>query len=111
MQLVANGLWKTFDLDHHLSGGPAAVDPFDGRGRQRLRRSTRRWSCDESAGAESRQIVVTRRLDVVPEKRDVLDHRLALFVFRRDGFLAAILRVRNQGIEEVETQHGKKEGR
>src|SRR5213594_3671315 len=65
---------------------------------------TRGRSCDETAGIESREIVVTRCLDIVAEERDLLNHHLTLLVFRGFGFPAAILRVRNQGVEQVDTR-------
>src|SRR5437763_1348128 len=104
MQIEVNRLWKTLDLDHHISSGRTTVDPFDGRGRQWLRRNTRSRSCDESAGIESHRIVVTHRLDIVPEECDLFDHHVALFVFRPDGLLAAIGRVRNQYCQCVDTR-------
>src|SRR5207247_3522275 len=99
MQVVANGFWKTFDLDHDLSGGRATVDPFNGRRRQWFRRRTRGRSCDETAGIESREIVVTRCLEIVAEERGLLNHHLTVLVFCGFMFLAALLRVVNEGVQ------------
>ena len=40
----------------------------------------------------------------MPEKRDLLDHHLPLFIFRRNSSLAAILPVRNQSVEQIDTR-------
>ena len=38
------------------------------------------------------------------EERNLLDHQFTLLVFRGDGFLTAIFRVRYQGVEQIDTR-------
>jgi len=58
---------------------------------------------DESAGVEHRRIVVRGRLNEVPQQRVLPDHCRTLLLFRRNGLLAAILGVRNQNSELIDT--------
>ena len=104
MQVVAEGIGKTLDLDHDFSGVRTTVDPVKGRRRQRLRKNTYCRSGDKSTGIECRQIIVRRGLDVIPRSVYCLIIRFALFVFRDDGFLTAIIRVRNQNRQRVGTR-------
>src|SRR5262249_5053178 len=103
MQVVVDGLGKTLDLDYNFSGVRTTVDPVNGRRRQWLRSNTCCRSSDKPGSVECRRIIVRRRLDIVAEERVLLDHQFTLFVFRADGFLTAILRVRNQNRERVDT--------
>ena len=92
--IIVVGLRKALRFDDHLSAVRTTVDPFDGRRRQWLRRNTCCRSSDKTGSVECRRIIVRRRLDIVSEERVLPDHEFTLFVFRADGFLTAILRVR-----------------
>ena len=52
---------------------------------------------------ERRRIIIRDSLHVVPQQRVLLDHLRTLLLFRRNGLLAAILGVRNQNSELVDT--------
>src|SRR5690242_17940765 len=103
MQFVVDGLGYTLDFNYDFSGVWTTVDPVNGRRRQWLRRNTCRRSSDKTGSVEYRWIIVRRGLDIVSEERVLLDHEFTLFVFRADGLLAAICRVRNQNRERVDT--------
>src|SRR5438128_5363174 len=96
-----DGPGLTLGLHNDLTAVGSAVDRAELRVRQRLRRRPC-FNCRlETAGVESRQIVVARSLDVMSKLRVHLDHRDTLFIFRAFGFLSAILRVDDQRTEAI----------